>query len=101
MIRYLELVFDLSKAAGINDMRPMRSAAMYHAAEKLIRSFFDENPLSQLGIVIMRDGVAQQLTELSSSPVRLFSIVFVSFRISSNYFILKTIYFCRKCILRS
>ena len=69
MIRYLELVFDVSKAASMNDMRPIRSAAMFHAAEEFIRSFFDENPLSQLGIVLMKDGVAKQLTDLSSSPV--------------------------------
>lgn len=69
MIRYLELVFDVSKAASMNDMRPLRSAAMFHAAKQFIRSFFDENPLSQLGIVLMKDGVAQQLTDLSSSPV--------------------------------
>ena len=68
MIRYVELVVDLSKAASINDMRPIRSAAMFGALEAFIRAFFDENPLSQLGIVIIRDGVAQQLTELSSSP---------------------------------
>jgi transcription initiation factor TFIIH subunit 2 len=68
MIRYLELVIDLSKAASINDMRPLRSVAMFGAAQDFIRSFFDENPLSQLGIVIMRDGVARQITELSSSP---------------------------------
>lgn len=71
MIRYLELVFDVSKAAGMNDMRPIRSAAMFHAAEEFIRSFFDENPLSQLGIILLKDGVALQLTELSSSPVRI------------------------------
>lgn len=68
MIRFLELVIDLSKAASMNDMRPLRSVAMFHAAEAFIRSFFDENPLSQLGIVVMREGVAEQLTELSSSP---------------------------------
>ena len=68
MIRYLELVVDLSKAASLNDMRPLRSVAMFAAAESFIRSFFDENPLSQLGIVVMREGMARQLTELSSSP---------------------------------
>ena len=70
MIRFMELVIDLSKAASIADMRPLRSGAMFGAARMFIRSFFDENPLSQLGIVVMRDGVAFQLTELSSSPVR-------------------------------
>ncbi|KAI8106733.1 hypothetical protein M9434_001387 [Picochlorum sp. BPE23] len=68
MIRYLELVIDLSQAASINDMRPVRSAAMFAAASSFIRAFFDENPLSQLGIVVLRDGVAVQVTELSSSP---------------------------------
>ena len=70
MIRYLELVIDLSQAATIADMRAIRSSVMFKAAERFIRSFFDENPLSQLGIVVMKDGVACQLTDLSSSPVR-------------------------------
>ena len=30
--------------------------------------FFDQNPLSQLGLMIMRDGLAEMLTELSGSP---------------------------------
>jgi transcription initiation factor TFIIH subunit 2 len=34
-----------------------------------VRAFFDENPLSQLGLIVMRNGVAERLTELSSSPV--------------------------------
>lgn len=36
--------------------------------QRFIRAFFDENPLSQLGLIIMRNGVAEKLTELSSSP---------------------------------
>lgn len=38
--------------------------------QQFVRTFFDENPLSQLGLVILRNGVAERLTELSSSPVR-------------------------------
>ncbi len=36
-----------------------------------IREFFDQNPLSHLGIIIMRNGRSERLTELSASPVRL------------------------------
>ncbi len=68
MIRYLQLVVDLSKAASLTDMRPVRSAIMFHVVQQFIRAFFDANPLSQLGIIVLRNGVAERLTELSSSP---------------------------------
>eukprot|EP00873_Tetraselmis_striata_P022827 jgi/Tetstr1/443091/TSEL_031147.t1 len=68
MIRYMELVIDLSAAASAADMRPNRLSVMVDVAQDFIREFFDQNPLSHLGIVIMRNGVAERLTELSSSP---------------------------------
>ena len=37
--------------------------------QRFIREFFDQNPLSHLGVVAMRNGTAQRLTELSASPV--------------------------------
>ncbi|KAK8955355.1 hypothetical protein KSP40_PGU014690 [Platanthera guangdongensis] len=37
-------------------------------AESFIREFFDQNPLSHLGLIIMKDGVCQRLTELGGSP---------------------------------
>jgi transcription initiation factor TFIIH subunit 2 len=49
-------------------MRPVRSAIMFHVVQQFIRAFFDANPLSQLGIIVLRNGVAERLTELSSSP---------------------------------
>jgi transcription initiation factor TFIIH subunit 2 len=51
------------------DMRPVRSAVMSGILQQFVRAFFDENPLSQLGLIVMRNGVAERLTELSSSPV--------------------------------
>lgn len=68
LIRYVQLVIDLSRAAAMTDMRPNRAAVLLGVAQQFIRAFFDENPLSQLGIILLRNGVAQQLTELSSSP---------------------------------
>ncbi|GAB4822276.1 hypothetical protein N2152v2_009322 [Parachlorella kessleri] len=68
MIRYVQLVLDLSRAAAATDMRPTRVAVLSGVAQQFIRTFFDENPLSQLGIILLRNGVAEQLTELSSSP---------------------------------
>ena len=67
--RFLQVVIDLSKAASISDMRGSRIAVMSAVLQAFIREFFDQNPLSQLGIVRMRGGVAERLTELSGSPV--------------------------------
>lgn len=75
LIRYLEIVVDLSRAAAATDMRPLRAAVMANALARFIRAFFDENPLSQLGIISMRDGVAHILTSLSSGPVSVDAIV--------------------------
>lgn len=68
MIRYVNVIVDLSRAASLTDMRPIRSAAMFGALKTFIRRFFNDNPLSQMGIIVLRNGIAEQLTELSSSP---------------------------------
>ena len=65
----LQIIVDLSRAASIGDMRPNRLAVMAGVLQGFIRKFFDENPLSHLGLVIMRNGVAERLTELAGSPV--------------------------------
>lgn len=65
-----QVVIDLSKAASIADMRGSRIAIMSAVLQAFIREFFDQNPLSHLGIIRMRGGVAERLTELSGSPVR-------------------------------
>ena len=49
-------------------MRPSRMAVVVRLAELFIREFFDQNPLSQASIAILRDGIAQGLTPLSGSP---------------------------------
>ncbi|CAM8927361.1 unnamed protein product [Rhodiola kirilowii] len=68
LIRYLYLVVDLSKAAGETDFRPTRMAVMAKYVEAFIREFFDQNPLSQISLVTVKDGVAHSLTDLGGSP---------------------------------
>ena len=36
---------------------------------QFIREFFDQNPLSHLGIIVLRGGIAERLTDLSGNPV--------------------------------
>ncbi len=65
----VQIIVDLSRAAAIGDMRPNRLAVMAGVLQGFIRKFFDENPLSHLGLIIMRNGIAERLTELAGSPV--------------------------------
>lgn len=71
MIRFVEVIVDLSRASSITDMRPVRSAVIFTSIAQFLRTFFDENPLSQIGIIVLRNGIAERVTELSSSPVRM------------------------------
>ena len=44
---------------------------MIQILQAFVREFFDQNPLSHLSIMLLRNGRAERLTELSGSPVRL------------------------------
>ncbi|KAI3791416.1 hypothetical protein L2E82_05185 [Cichorium intybus] len=68
LIRYLYLVIDLSRAAGEMDLRPSRMVVVAKQVEAFIREFFDQNPLSQIGLIAIKNGVAQCLTDLGGSP---------------------------------
>eukprot|EP01119_Soliformovum_irregulare_P004101 TRINITY_DN15109_c0_g1_i1.p1 TRINITY_DN15109_c0_g1~~TRINITY_DN15109_c0_g1_i1.p1 ORF type:complete len:392 (-),score=96.84 TRINITY_DN15109_c0_g1_i1:22-1197(-) len=68
MTRHLFLVIDQSKGAGQTDLKPNRHAVITKFAEAFIGDFFDQNPLSQMGLIITRNSVADKLTELSATP---------------------------------
>ena len=50
------------------DFRPSRLALLSTLLPAFIRSFFGANPLSHLGVMVARNGVAERVTELSGSP---------------------------------
>lgn len=54
MIRYLYLAIDLSKSMSDGDLRPSRLAVTLRIVQDFISSYFDQNPLSQLGILVTR-----------------------------------------------
>ena len=68
VIRYLYLAVDLSRHSIGNDFRPSRIALISALCKKFIREFFEQNPLSHLGVLVMRNKVVEQLTPLSGSP---------------------------------
>ncbi|KAG2568864.1 general transcription factor IIH subunit 2-like [Panicum virgatum] len=68
LIRYLYIVIDLSRAASEMDYRPSRMAVVAKHAEAFIREFFDQNPLSHVGLVTIKDGISHRLTDIGGSP---------------------------------
>jgi len=70
MLRSLFLVLDASKQASENDadMRPNRLSVEVDVASAFVRDFFEQNPISTLAVLVMRDMKAELLTELSCNP---------------------------------
>eukprot|EP00123_Amoebidium_parasiticum_P009545 comp19542_c0_seq1/m.22898 comp19542_c0_seq1/g.22898 ORF comp19542_c0_seq1/g.22898 comp19542_c0_seq1/m.22898 type:complete len:426 (-) comp19542_c0_seq1:29-1306(-) len=70
MMRHLYIVLDLSACMEMNDMRPSRLEASVKLLEQFIGEFFDQNPISQLGIIATRAGRAERISELGGNPRR-------------------------------
>lgn len=70
VIRYAFLAVDLSAATRSREstLRPTLRHGMEHAAAHFVAEFFSQNPISNLGVIAMRKGTAEKLTELSGGP---------------------------------
>ncbi|CAO3661069.1 unnamed protein product [Rhizopus microsporus] len=58
----------IQRAMNQKDLRPSRVELTLTYAQQFVLEFFDQNPISQMGIIITRDGIAEKLTELSGNP---------------------------------
>lgn len=70
IIRFMYLVLDLSE--GIlqpvaHDLKLPRTTLIYEASKDFVREFFDQNPLSQMGLIVTRNGIAEKLLELTGT----------------------------------
>jgi len=68
IIRHLVLVLDMSFAMAEKDLLPTRHRLTMDYAMQFVREYFEQNPISQLGILGMRDGVAVRISEMSGNP---------------------------------
>jgi transcription initiation factor TFIIH subunit 2 len=69
IIRHIYLVVDLSNAMNDTDLKPTRLDLTISLAEAFVQEFFDQNPISQLGIIVTRDGLAEKVSELGGNPM--------------------------------
>lgn len=68
IIRHLVLVVDMSFAMAEKDMLPTRYRLAMGYAGEFVREYFEQNPISQMGIVGMRDGIAFRISEMGGNP---------------------------------
>ena len=68
IIRYIYIIIDRSSAMAEIDLKPTRIEVVCQILNALIKEFFDENPISQIGLLCTMDGLAYKLCELSSNP---------------------------------
>ena len=68
VFRNVILLLDMSNSLLETDYKPSRLLLMLNTASIFITEFFSENPISELAIIITRDGLSQRLTNLSGSP---------------------------------
>jgi hypothetical protein len=69
IIRHLFLIIDLSESMLDRDMRPSRLELTIKYAQEFVTEFFDQNPISQLGIIVTRDGMAERISQLGGNPI--------------------------------
>ncbi|XP_031575116.1 general transcription factor IIH subunit 2-like [Actinia tenebrosa] len=68
MMRHMYLIIDMSKAMEEADLKPTRLNCTVKLLENFITEYFDQNPISQIGIILTRNKRAEKLTELSGNP---------------------------------
>lgn len=68
IIRHTLLVLDLSSAMTEKDLRPNRHLLTINYCIMFIREYFEQNPISQLGVLGMREGLAIRVSDMSGNP---------------------------------
>ena len=75
IIRHVVLILDMSVAMAEKDLRPTRYLLTLTYLTQFINEFFEQNPISQLGIVGMHDGIAIRVSDMSGNPTEHLSVV--------------------------
>ncbi|XP_077288469.1 general transcription factor IIH subunit 2 Ssl1 [Arctopsyche grandis] len=70
MMRYTYVVIDTSEAMSLQDLKPTRFLCTLKLLEEFIEEFLDQNPLSQMGVIIMRNKRAERVSPLGGNSRR-------------------------------
>lgn len=65
-MRYIYLVLDLSTAMLNQNLYPTKLQVTLACLDEFLNKFFEQNPISQMGVVICKDKKAERLIGFSS-----------------------------------
>uniref|UniRef100_A0A8D3EB85 General transcription factor IIH subunit n=1 Tax=Scophthalmus maximus TaxID=52904 RepID=A0A8D3EB85_SCOMX len=68
MMRHLYLVIDCSRSMEDQDLKPNRLTSSLKLMEAFVDEYFDQNPISQVGIITTKNKRAEKLTDLTGNP---------------------------------
>ncbi|XP_059193139.1 general transcription factor IIH subunit 2 [Centropristis striata] len=68
MMRHLYVVVDCSRSMDDHDLKPNRLTSTLKLMEAFVEEYFDQNPISQLGIITTKNKRAEKLTDLAGNP---------------------------------
>ncbi|OWY90854.1 hypothetical protein PHMEG_00040825, partial [Phytophthora megakarya] len=68
LIRYTYVVMDLSRGMATKDWKPHRLACVSDVLQQFVKDYFDQNPISQLGVIGIKGMTAEKLSDLSGNP---------------------------------
>lgn len=69
-MRNVLVCIDMSENMSDKDLRPTRLDVVLAAVRVFVDDFFSQNPISHLGLMILRRGTAEVITGLSGSKSR-------------------------------
>ncbi|RDW93212.1 TFIIH/NER complex subunit SSL1 [Aspergillus mulundensis] len=75
IIRHIILILDLSQSMMEKDLRPTRYLLTLRYAQEFVREFFEQNPISQIGVIGLRDGLALRISDMSGNPTEHISAI--------------------------
>lgn len=84
IIRYCVVILDMSSAVRANDMKPSRADVACEALIDFVKEFFDQNPISQLCIVVTKDGEAVKFSSFSANEKHHIEAVQKALRLGAN-----------------
>lgn len=67
MMRHLCLILDCTENMSTPDLKPTRFLCSLKLLEVFIEEFFDQNPISQLGVFAMKNKRTEKVTEMAGS----------------------------------
>lgn len=67
MMRHIYLILDCSEAMSIPDLKPTRFLNTLKMLQLFIEEFFDQNPISQIGIILLKNKRAEKIADLAGN----------------------------------